>query len=99
MSPLSDLDAPTDFEETESTETSLTVRWQKPQAKISSYRLVYVSRDGQVEEVEIPSTSTTYVLTNLTPGMRYTLTLTAERGHRRSAFVSMSASTGGWETI
>ncbi|XP_028273472.1 tenascin isoform X10 [Parambassis ranga] len=89
-----DLDAPTDFEETESTETSLTVRWQKPQAKIRGYRLVYVSRDGQVEEVEIPSTATTYVLTNLTPGMRYTLTLTAERGHRRSAFVSMSASTG-----
>ncbi|XP_028273470.1 tenascin isoform X9 [Parambassis ranga] len=88
-----DLDAPTDFEETESTETSLTVRWQKPQAKIRGYRLVYVSRDGQVEEVEIPSTATTYVLTNLTPGMRYTLTLTAERGHRRSAFVSMSAST------
>ncbi|XP_028273464.1 tenascin isoform X3 [Parambassis ranga] len=91
-----DLDAPTDFEETESTETSLTVRWQKPQAKIRGYRLVYVSRDGQVEEVEIPSTATTYVLTNLTPGMRYTLTLTAERGHRRSAFVSMSASTASF---
>uniref|UniRef100_A0A3Q3L5Z0 Tenascin-like n=1 Tax=Mastacembelus armatus TaxID=205130 RepID=A0A3Q3L5Z0_9TELE len=79
-----DIDPPRGFEKSESTETSLTVRWQKPQAKVSGYRLVYVPRDGQVEEVEIPATATSYVLSNLTPGMSYTLTLTAERGHKRS---------------
>ncbi|CAI5667466.1 unnamed protein product [Oreochromis niloticus] len=89
-----DLDPPRDFEETESTETSLTVRWQKPQAKISGYRLVYISRDGQVGEVGFPAATTTYHLPNLTPGMSYTLTLTAERGHKRSTPVSLSASTG-----
>uniref|UniRef100_A0A669AW94 Tenascin C n=1 Tax=Oreochromis niloticus TaxID=8128 RepID=A0A669AW94_ORENI len=88
-----DLDPPRDFEETESTETSLTVRWQKPQAKISGYRLVYISRDGQVGEVGFPAATTTYHLPNLTPGMSYTLTLTAERGHKRSTPVSLSAST------
>ncbi|XP_063334147.1 tenascin isoform X2 [Pelmatolapia mariae] len=89
-----DLDPPRDFEEIESTETSLTVRWQKPQAKISGYKLVYISRDGQVGEVGFPAATTTYHLPNLTPGMSYTLTLAAERGHKRSTPVSLSASTG-----
>lgn len=92
---LSDLDPPRDFEEIESTETSLSVKWQKPQAKISGYRLVYISRDGQVGEVGFPAATTTYHLPNLTPGMSYTLTLTAERGHKRSTPVSLSTSTGG----
>ncbi|XP_012774297.3 tenascin isoform X7 [Maylandia zebra] len=89
-----DLDPPRDFEEIESTETSLSVKWQKPQAKISGYRLVYISRDGQVGEVGFPAATTTYHLPNLTPGMSYTLTLTAERGHKRSTPVSLSTSTG-----
>ncbi|XP_071322843.1 tenascin isoform X4 [Trachinotus anak] len=89
-----DIDPPRDFEEVESTETSLTLRWQKPRAKVSGYRLVYVSRDGQVEEVESPATATSYVLSNLTPGMTYTLTLTAERGHKTSTPVTLTATTG-----
>uniref|UniRef100_A0A3P8RVG8 Tenascin Ca n=1 Tax=Amphiprion percula TaxID=161767 RepID=A0A3P8RVG8_AMPPE len=88
-----DLDPPRDFEEVESTETSLSVRWQKPQAKVGGYQLVYISRDGQVEEAEIPASATSFVLTNLTPGMSYTLSLTAERGHRRSKPISLPAST------
>ncbi|KAF6736264.1 Tenascin [Oryzias melastigma] len=88
-----DLDPPREFEKVESTETSVSVRWQKPQAKVSRYRLIYTSRDGQFEEEEIPASESTHVLRNLTPGMAYTLTLTAERGHRRSRPVSMSAST------
>ncbi|XP_062269417.1 tenascin-like [Platichthys flesus] len=88
-----DIDPPRDFEEDQSTETSLTLRWEKPRAKFGGYRLVYVSRDGQVEEVEIPATATSYVVTSLTPGMGYTLTLTAERGHKRSTPVILSTST------
>ncbi|XP_022052938.2 tenascin isoform X3 [Acanthochromis polyacanthus] len=91
-----DLDPPRDFEEVESTETSLSVRWQKPQAKVGGYRLVYISKDGQVEEAEIPASATSYVLTNLTPGMSYTLSLTAERGHRRSKPISLPASTASF---
>ncbi|XP_074546521.1 tenascin-like isoform X2 [Halichoeres trimaculatus] len=88
-----DIDPPTDFEQVESTETSLTLRWQKPQAKISIYRLVYVSGDGLVEEVEIPAAATSYVLSNLTPGLSYSFSLAAERGHKRSSPVTLSAST------
>ncbi|KAM7368699.1 hypothetical protein PAMP_013011 [Pampus punctatissimus] len=88
-----DLDPPRDLEQIESTETSISLRWQKPQAKVTGYRLVYVSKDGQVDEVEIPATATSYVLPNLTPGMSYSLSLTAERGHKRSTPVTLSTST------
>ncbi|XP_014887535.1 tenascin isoform X4 [Poecilia latipinna] len=88
-----DLDPPRDFREVRSTETSLTVAWQKPQAKVGGYRLAYMSRDGQAEQVEIPASESAYVLQNLVPGTSYTLTLAAERGHRRSKPVSLTAST------
>nr|XP_019937839.1 PREDICTED: tenascin-like isoform X1 [Paralichthys olivaceus] len=91
-----DIDPPRDFEEVESTETSLTLKWEKPTAKFGGYRLVYVSRDGQVEEVEIPATATSHVVTSLTPGMGYTLTLTAERGHKRSTPVILSTATASF---
>ncbi|XP_032424934.1 tenascin isoform X4 [Xiphophorus hellerii] len=89
-----DLDPPRDFREVRSTETLLAVAWQKPQAKVGGYRLAYMSRDGQAEQVEIPASESTYVLPNLIPGTSYTLTLAAERGHRRSKPVSLTASTG-----
>ncbi|XP_054468063.1 tenascin-like [Anoplopoma fimbria] len=88
-----DIDPPRDFKETESTETSLSLRWQKPRAKVGAYRLVYVSKDGQAGEAEIPPAATSYVLSNLTPGMSYNITLTAERGLKRSTPVMLSAST------
>ncbi|XP_051269535.1 tenascin isoform X4 [Dicentrarchus labrax] len=91
-----DIDPPRDFKDVDSTETSLTLRWQKPRAKVSGYRLVYVSKDGQVEEEEVPATATSYVLSNLTPGMSYTITLTAERGHKRSMPVTLPASTASF---
>uniref|UniRef100_A0A673YB87 Tenascin C n=1 Tax=Salmo trutta TaxID=8032 RepID=A0A673YB87_SALTR len=90
-----DLDPPKDLdlEVSESTETSMTLVWRRPRAKITIYRLVYISRDGRREEVEVPGTATTYVLTNLTPGMLYTITLVAERGSKKSTPITLSAST------
>ncbi|XP_058472817.1 tenascin [Solea solea] len=91
-----DIDPPRELEGTESTETSVALRWQKPWAKFTGYRLVYVSGDGQLEEVEIPSTATSYVMSSLTPGMSYTVTLTAERGHKKSAPVTLAANTASF---
>ncbi|XP_061657777.1 tenascin-like isoform X2 [Syngnathoides biaculeatus] len=88
-----ELDPPRNLEQTESTETSISIRWEKPRAKVSRYRLVYVSRDGQVEETVIPASETTFVLPVLTPATSYTVTLTAERGHRMSSPVTLAAST------
>uniref|UniRef100_A0A3Q2XT80 Tenascin C n=1 Tax=Hippocampus comes TaxID=109280 RepID=A0A3Q2XT80_HIPCM len=88
-----DLDPPRGLEQTESTETAIRIRWEKPHAKVSRYRLVYVSRDGQVEEAEIAPSETTFVLADLTPATSYAVTLTAERGHRMSSPVTLNAST------
>ncbi|XP_068609496.1 tenascin-like [Brachionichthys hirsutus] len=88
-----EIDPPRDFKEVESTETSIALRWQKPQAKVGAYRLVCVSKEGHVVEGEIPGTASSFLLSRLTPGMSYSITLTAERGLKRSAPVTLSAST------
>uniref|UniRef100_A0A8C1EDE1 Tenascin Ca n=1 Tax=Cyprinus carpio carpio TaxID=630221 RepID=A0A8C1EDE1_CYPCA len=82
---LTDLDPPRDLEVRDSTETTLELVWKRPRAKVSTYRLAFVSADGRREEVELPATTTAYTLSGLSPGMRYTVTLVAERGRRRSA--------------
>uniref|UniRef100_A0A8C7GGQ5 Tenascin Ca n=1 Tax=Oncorhynchus kisutch TaxID=8019 RepID=A0A8C7GGQ5_ONCKI len=87
------LDGPKDLEVSESTETSMTLVWKRPRAKIPVYRLVYISKDGRREEVEVPGTATSYNLNNLTPGMMYTITLVAERGLKKSTPATLSAST------
>ncbi|XP_021457864.2 tenascin isoform X7 [Oncorhynchus mykiss] len=86
-------DGPKDLEVSESTETSMTLVWKRPRAKIPIYRLVYISKDGRREEVEVPGTATSYNLNNLTPGMMYTITLVAERGSKKSTPATLSAST------
>ncbi|XP_051981340.1 tenascin-like isoform X1 [Xyrauchen texanus] len=90
---LTDLDAPRGLEVRHSTETSLEVVWKRPRAKISSYRLAFISADGRQDEVALPAAATTHTLNGLVPGMRYTITLMAERGRRRSAPATMTAST------
>uniref|UniRef100_A0A8C1CVS5 Tenascin Ca n=1 Tax=Cyprinus carpio carpio TaxID=630221 RepID=A0A8C1CVS5_CYPCA len=93
---LTDLDAPRDLEVRDSTETTLELVWKRPRAKFSTYRLAFVSADGRREEVELPVTATTYTLSGLTPGMRYTLTLVAEHGRRRSSPATVTASTASF---
>uniref|UniRef100_A0A8C2D7F7 Zmp:0000000846 n=1 Tax=Cyprinus carpio TaxID=7962 RepID=A0A8C2D7F7_CYPCA len=88
------LDAPRDLEVRDSTETTLELVWKRPRAKFSTYRLAFVSADGRREEVELPVTATTYTLSGLSPGMRYTVTLVAERGRRRSSPATVTGSTG-----
>ncbi|XP_051552470.1 tenascin-like [Myxocyprinus asiaticus] len=90
---VTDLDAPKDLEASEATETTLVLVWRRPVAKIDLYRLVFVSADGRIVEVEVPGGDNTYTLRNLNPGMLYTITLTAERGRKKSAPANLSAST------
>ncbi|XP_009299434.1 tenascin isoform X6 [Danio rerio] len=90
---LTDLDPPRDLEVQSSTETSVDLVWKRPRAKISTYRLAYVSVEGRREEIELPASASTSTLSGLMPGMSYTVTLVAERGHRRSAPATVTAST------
>uniref|UniRef100_A0AAV2MPY4 Tenascin C n=1 Tax=Knipowitschia caucasica TaxID=637954 RepID=A0AAV2MPY4_KNICA len=88
------LDAPKDLAVTEVSETSMTLQWKRPVAKLDSYRLLYVSADGQKDEALVPSGTESHTFTNLTPGMLYTIRISAERGRRTSAPASISAPTG-----
>uniref|UniRef100_A0AAV2IRS3 Zmp:0000000846 n=1 Tax=Knipowitschia caucasica TaxID=637954 RepID=A0AAV2IRS3_KNICA len=87
-----DLDPPTSFEKAESTDTSLTLQWQKPQAKVTGYKLLYVSDYGQFDEFDLPAGATVFEVPNLSSGVTYTFTLSAERGPKKSAPATLSAS-------
>ncbi|XP_051525385.1 tenascin [Myxocyprinus asiaticus] len=90
---VTDLDAPKDLKVSEATETTMVLVWKRPVAKIDVYRLVFVTADGRRAEVEVPGGANTYTLRDLNPGMLYTITLTAERGRKKSAPANLSAST------
>ncbi|XP_036382680.1 tenascin-like isoform X2 [Megalops cyprinoides] len=89
-----ELDPATDLEVNAVTETTLILVWRRPEAKIDSYKLTYVSADGRRTEVQVQGGATTATLRNLVPGMLYTITLVAQRGRQRSSPASISASTG-----
>ncbi|XP_053336644.1 tenascin isoform X1 [Clarias gariepinus] len=90
---VTDLDAPKDLEVSETSETTMVLIWRRPVAKIDVYKLVLVSADGHRAEFEVPDSVSTYMLRNLNPGMLYTITLTAERGRKKSMPASIQAST------
>ncbi|XP_031590773.2 tenascin isoform X2 [Oreochromis aureus] len=87
------LDAPKDLTVTEMTETTMMLEWRRPFAKLDSYRLVYISADGHRAEEVIPGSSESHILRGLTPGMLYTINLSAERGRRSSVPATISAPT------
>ncbi|XP_062816814.1 tenascin isoform X2 [Anolis carolinensis] len=79
-----DLDSPKDLEVTDPTETTLTLRWKRPLAKIDRYRLSYLTPSGRKNEIEIPVDSTSYILRSLDAGVEYTINLVAEKGRHKS---------------
>ncbi|XP_076586344.1 tenascin isoform X4 [Chaetodon auriga] len=87
------LDSPKDLTVAEVTETTMMLEWKRPLAKLDSFRLVYVSADGHRAEEVVPGNSETHNLRGLTPGMLYTISITAERGRRTSAPSTISAPT------
>ncbi|KAG7234981.1 hypothetical protein INR49_003463, partial [Caranx melampygus] len=87
------LDAPKDLNVAEVTETTIMLEWKRPLAKLDSYRLVYISADGHRSEEVVPGSSESFTLRSLTPGMLYTISITAERGRRSSAPATISAPT------
>ncbi|KAJ8263371.1 hypothetical protein COCON_G00158280 [Conger conger] len=94
LSATTGLDAPKDLEVNTATETTLVVTWKRPEARIDSYKLEYVSADGRRAEVQVPGSLTTATLRDLTPGMIYTITLVAEKDRQQSAPTTLSAATG-----
>lgn len=88
------LDSPKDLTVAEVTETTMMLKWKRPVAKLDSFRMVHVSADGHKAEEVVPGGSESHSLRGLTPGMLYTISITAERGSRTSAPTTISAPTG-----
>ncbi|ERE84528.1 tenascin [Cricetulus griseus] len=88
-----EIDAPRDFQVSETTQDSLTLLWKTPLAKFDRYRLNYSLPTGQSIEVQLPKDATSHVLTDLEPGKEYTVLLTAEKGRHKSKPARVKAST------
>ncbi|XP_037538151.1 tenascin-N [Nematolebias whitei] len=87
-----ELDAPTNLLVKEETDSSFRLSWDHTQADIDSYLLTYSSFEGLSEEILVGSDSS-YVLTNLKPGVIYTIYVWAAKGSKASRKISTQAET------
>ncbi|XP_036712990.1 fibronectin isoform X8 [Balaenoptera musculus] len=79
------LDAPTNLQFINETDTTVIVTWTPPRARIAGYRLtVGLTRGGQPKQYNVGPSATHYPLRNLQPGSEYSATLVAVKGSQQS---------------
>ncbi|KAM6178866.1 fibronectin isoform 9-T9 [Rhynchocyon petersi] len=79
------LDAPSNLQFTNETDSTVLVTWTPPRARIAGYRLtVGLTRGGQPKQYNVGPSATQYPLRNLQPGTEYTVTLMAVKGNQQS---------------
>ncbi|XP_069873839.1 fibronectin isoform X12 [Dipodomys merriami] len=79
------LDAPTNLQFTNETDTTVMVTWTPPRARIAGYRLtVGLTRGGQPKQYNVGPSASKYPLRNLQPGSEYTVSLVAVKGNQQS---------------
>ncbi|KAM8930607.1 tenascin-N [Pelodytes ibericus] len=79
-----DIDPPTNLQSSEITQSEASLTWTPPTAQIDGYMLSYVDSDGNSKEIQLNAASTSYTLTGLKKGLKYTVYLVAYKGDRRS---------------
>lgn len=85
FSPPLELDAPTNLQFMNETDTTVIVTWTPPRARISGYRLtVGLTRGGQPQQFNVGPSATQHPLKNLQPGSENTVTLVAVKGNQQS---------------
>lgn len=80
-----ELDAPTNLQFVNETDSTVIVTWTPPRARIAGYRLtVGLTRGGQPKQYNVGPSASKYPLRNLQPGSEYTASLVAVKGNQQS---------------
>ncbi|XP_034469010.1 tenascin-N isoform X2 [Hippoglossus hippoglossus] len=88
-----ELDAPTNVLARDETESSFRVSWDHTQAAVDGYVLTYSSSEGSSAEIPLGSDSNSHMLTDLKPGVLYTVYIWAVKGGKVSRKISTQAVT------
>ncbi|XP_034727750.1 tenascin-like isoform X3 [Etheostoma cragini] len=91
---ITDVGPPKGFRFSDVTDTSATVHWGVPRARVDSYRVTYVpAHGGNAKTLTVDGSESQTVLPNLTPGVTYEVTVIAVKGQRESEPGSDSVTT------
>ncbi|KAI9543721.1 hypothetical protein NQZ68_008768 [Dissostichus eleginoides] len=91
---ITDLGSPKGIRFSDVTDTSATVHWVVPRARVDSYRVTYApAHGGNAKTLTMEGSEAHTVLSNLTPGVTYEVTVVSVKGQRESEPGSDSVTT------